>query len=297
MQTERLIDFVHVGLHKTGSTWLQAVGFGQHPGICLLNAEDTELGAFFDRCFVYAGDFDFDAETFRERFAALVRNRTRHVTNPVLLGLSQENLSGHVYTGANARLLADRLRAVFGRPKIVIVLRNQPGMMGSLYANYVRNGGAKGPQGFLRDINIPAAFIGHKLQYDRLVAYYFGLFGKDRVKVLLHEDMVRDLRAFVSDLCGFLGVEAHYGPPAARVLNRGLSSIALRFTRLANGLMGRNLPLLNRVMVRLEARTPGRFRGRRDVKVPEDMAVPFKASNRRLEELLGVRLAEKGYPL
>ena len=295
---QKPIDFIHIGYHKTGSSWLQFVGFTSHPQIELVNEPNSEMENFFNDNFWKADELDFDAEAFRKVFFAKIPEKTLD-DNAKVKGISEENLTGHIYTGYDAKILADRIHRIFGTPKIIIVIRNQIEMIASLYNNYIKHGGCLSLAGFCNDPNMPSFRIFEKLQYDKLIRYYFELFGKEQVKVMIYEEMLIDLNAFMSDIFDFIGVEKHYFNKTKSTINISFSPVSLFLMRISNVLCGRHVPLFQKILTQFDKlccykifhRKPSGFYCIRK------SCDCFKESNKRLAEFLNVDLGVYGYPV
>ena len=92
-----MIDFVHIGYHKTGTSWLQYYGLWKHPNIILLNYNKNpearalkvpEVDELLKQlCCVH--DFDFKPEFFKQK--NLMR-LSQNILNPqVLLALAMKS--------------------------------------------------------------------------------------------------------------------------------------------------------------------------------------------------------------
>jgi hypothetical protein len=159
------------------------------------------------RRLVAAHPFDFDAAAFRAEFEPLLRSSEERELVPVV---DFERLSGHPFSGGyDSREIADRLAAVFPDGLVLVVIREQRSMIASTYKQYVRQGGASSLRRFLeplvsQGLQVPQ-FDFRFFEYHRLLAYYRGLFGADRVLVLTYEQFRDDPSAFVAEIGRFAG--------------------------------------------------------------------------------------------
>ncbi len=294
---QKVVDFIHVGYHKTGSTWLQLVGFQKHPEIELINKPGSNIEKFFYDNFWRADDFDFNPKKFRQAFSKLIE--TSFTFNQAQVrGISEENLTGHVYTGQNAKVLADRIYETFGKVKVIIVVRNQIGMITSLYNNYIQHGGSLSLSAFCKDLNIPGWLIFRKLQYDKLIQYYFNLFGKEQVKVMLYEEMSQDLDKFMNDMFSFIGVKPYSFKNWNCKINPALSPVSLRLARFANAIFAKKVKIFH-LGLRLFDEWIYYKIGRETsaTRLALELSDQFRESNRRLEKLLDRELGIYGYPV
>ena len=137
---------VHVGLSKTGTTWLQdhlfgneAVFYGAAQHETNLKQRSKEYGRLLYLC---QSKRLIDEDSFD---ASLIRQKLAHVVVPegAVPVISNERLSSHVLSGAHDRkMLAQRIKEVFPRtPFFFVCIREQHSMILSSYMQYLRYGG------------------------------------------------------------------------------------------------------------------------------------------------------------
>jgi len=224
---------VHIGYHKTASTWLQeaVLPFARE---ATLAPRDTAI-----RVLLEPNALTFDADAARRRLQA--DNR---------LIVSLEGLSGYLHNGgmhgALSRDIARRLKAVLPDADIVVLIRRQPAILAASYAQYVRYGGTHSPERYLfperfkslkhtrRDKN-PRFDLDH-FAYLPLLRLYRDLFGRDRVHVYLYEAFKGGPRAFLQDFCGRheLDIDTAAPGPGTPPRNRSLPPAALSVVRRIN---------------------------------------------------------------
>ena len=220
---------LHIGYHKTGTTWLQTRIFPRtKTGFCQVARSKTLVPAF-----VQVNPFSFEPEAVRKDFEPGIREARARNLVPVL---SSERLSGNPHSGGyDSKNIADRLAAVFPDARVLVVIREQTSMLVSIYKQYVKAGGAAP---FRRYITVPPAgprmplFRFDFLEYHRLVGYYQDLFGVTNVLVLPYELLQTQPQTFLERIGEFGGV------PVARARLRpkavSLSALTLSFKRHAN---------------------------------------------------------------
>jgi hypothetical protein len=303
---------LHIGLQKTASTWLQhkvfdsaAVGFATVGGEAVVK-----------RQLIAPDDIEFDADTCRSAFMERIEAVGAERLVPVL---SAERLSGDMLYGAyDSTRLADRLARTFPGAKVLIVVREQRSMLFSTYQQYVKVGGQLDVGEYLMRTSKshPWPCDLRRYEYDRLVAYYHGLFGRDNVLTLPYELFRSDPAGFVHRIAAFAGASPDPGtvealkfqkvvnrswPPVGIALKRrlnwlvrerlnpwapldGRSSAGRRLTRAARDL-GRNAP--ERVAERIE-------QGMRST-IAAQVDGCYRESNVRTSDLIGLDLAAFGY--
>ncbi|HEY7603054.1 MAG TPA: sulfotransferase [Gaiellaceae bacterium] len=195
---------VHIGYHKTGTSWLQGRLFGNpKSGMRWLGKSEGHPV----RKLVAARALEFDAAAARAAFDPLLESARADGLLPVV---SFERLTGHPFSGGyDAKEIADRLAAVFPEGRILVVMREQRAALLSTYKQYVRAGGVAPIERFL----VPprskamrtATFTLDHFDYRHLLRYYRGLFGAERVLALPFERFVRDGSGFVAEIGEFAG--------------------------------------------------------------------------------------------
>jgi hypothetical protein len=222
---------IHVGFHKTGSTYLQS-WFARHPEIVY---EPGQVAA----CRSVDG--------LIEQATALPPNRPRVTSCEDFSAPSR----GHSeWSGMAAAQLAvcETLRGLFPEAHILIVTRNFEAIVESAYAELVRHGRAEHYEEFLRSPSI-LHVLPDILNYDRLIAAYRHAFD-GRVTVLPYELLRDDCAAFLRAIEAVLEIRSIDW--SAAVENARLSPEELRwypaFARLV-----RAAPVGERVRGRLAA--------------------------------------------
>lgn len=300
---ERSPSLVHIGFHKTGTTWLQSGLFRSEP---FNIAWDSMAIA---RTIVLTHTLDWCAETVRDELSRCAETETPGSTVDVM---SWERLSGSPHAGGyDSGIIAKRLHELYPEARILIGVREQRSMIEALYRQYVRDGGVASLTGYLHPRNpaeIPQFRFDH-FEYDRLIRKYQELFGSDRVLVLPYERLRHDQDAFVRDICEFCEVD----PPVLPVESNMYTAYGAKTTlvkRQLNKIFVRNsLNPAARYYVknhefrfdRLDNRMPrvldDRIRAGWRAVVGESVEGRYERSNARLAELTGLDLGGYGYAI
>jgi Sulfotransferase family len=307
---------LHVGYHRTATSWLQknvfadqAAGFGwtgkkavDHPVRQVISLRWSE----------------FDADALRGRFDELIEPIRAGGHVPVV---SFERLSGHAASGGHdSAQIAERLKAVFPEARVLVVMREQRSAILSNYKMYVKAGGAA----TLRDFLVPATTPNRRLptfdfeffEYHHLLERYRRLFGAENVLALLYEQFVEDARSYVRSIATFAG-----RPPADSLLDSlpygesqhgSPSTSELRTQRVLNHFIRSELnptpalDLRRRNVLRKLARGPaaamltrGRSAQRLEEALRDDVEElvgdRYRDSNRRIAELTQIDVARYGW--
>jgi hypothetical protein len=197
---------LHLGLHRTGSTWLQQRVFDGRDGRPTPMVPDRAESA---RRIVLAREEDFDADELRRWLAERVESVRRAGGLPVL---SNERFSGNPHSGwFDAQRTFDRLAEVLPEAKVLLVLREQRDLVRSLWLQYVRIGGPASLRDYLRapdpgDHRAPC-FDPSFLRFDRLVESLDRRFGREQVLAIPYDRLRQDPRDFLARIGAFLGTE------------------------------------------------------------------------------------------
>ena len=137
------IDFIHIGFHKTASTFLQSKVFPKIQDLIVLNHQNSISDKWFHDNFVRPDAHSFDKTLFQKDFLTQFGNSMTGSGQRPILAISEENISGDIYTGLESQELMNRLYDVFGSTCILIVIRNQVDFLLSAYSNHIIHGGVK----------------------------------------------------------------------------------------------------------------------------------------------------------
>jgi len=329
----RSINFIHIGYPKTGSTWFQYRGFKKHPKIGLLNYDTPEAKYDFNSLLSYiceAHDLNFSPDEIQKKFKNLVlrHNLFDDRGSCISKGISAEMLSGNIYNGQDSVQICDRLFSVFGPVKIIIIIRSQIEMIESIYKQYVHEGGTLGINKFLDNSCFPIADLINRLQYQKLINYYYKIFGESYVFVGLYEMFKFRKEVLLKELYDFLEVGTdHISEDEEEYLNRSHHPVTLKLDRFVNllfnnrygiSLLGGNLfnkslkfrdgnkmtigTIYRRIIIEkyLDPYVMYRFFKAKPLlkeSVRESLNVHFYDCNKYLSSLLQIDLREFGYPV
>lgn len=189
---------LHIGMHKTASTFLQHWYFPQLEVNSCMHPKVT--GEYIGR----SPDFD------PEQFYTMIESETVPYPGSNILLISHEAFSGSV-SGTKTQkkyLISERLVTAFPNAKIIVVVRRQRDWLKSLYAFRVSLSKKHEVRSF-EDFLINRKFIENafdKLQYDKLVALYVKHFGRSNLLVIPYESIRKDWTGFQREVCGFIGI-------------------------------------------------------------------------------------------
>lgn len=246
--------FLHIGLHKTGTTYLQEEIFPRMPDVTFITRTSTQLNHAFNRL-QYADDSLFDPEDVLREMRGIHRP-----DRPILI--SDESLSGKVlyFNYINRTMIARRLGQIFPDATVILFIRGQIDIILSHYNQYVRSRGMKSIDDFLwlnqGDTPIEINYAKRRKKVDQsrlyyntddiflhpdnflyypLISTYKSIF--NRVEVLLQEDLAMERKATLAKLYEIVGRSPHHASTAKQSsVNESLASWVLPSVRLANRL-------------------------------------------------------------
>lgn len=297
---------VHVGPHKTGTTWLQQQVLAKARGIepCL-DSNKTH------RAFLTPNFRQFAVDKVANIFADNIASAEQQ---SIPLVMSDEALGGYAFAHKYLReVAAFRVRAAFPEAKILLTIRQQDKLLASLYCEYLRNGHSACLRDFISQEtfhpNVEPFLDVSFYKWDRVIRFYRELFGEDRVLALPMEWMVANPGGSIRKLEEFLGKPLRLGPEEidTRPERPSLSGWALTTLRIANRFHAQDVRTRkpqgflspNSLAYRVDRITPRWARRRskqRALRTIETLiGEHFRESNRECARLTNFDLAELGY--
>jgi hypothetical protein len=304
---------VHIGYHKTATTWLQRTLFSTDSEYFVPLSPDgnpNRLG----RCFVFDRDgvllspFEMNRDAILDQVAAVAAGVEIAGKIPVI---SHERLSGNFYGGAfDAKIIADRIKACLPNARILCVIREQKDMILSTYHQFIRIGGTDSLGKYLarRQDGKRPGFTLDTLRYVDAVSYYQELFGRVNTLVLPYELLKTDPDDFAKRIGNLVSVSVEKGAVDSTVIynERTRDSLALRFpfvnlfshrssvnshSPLYSSAGARLVSAIDRLLGAIGASPVEKFEREIEAAVQDR----YEAGNRELSERIGIDLAQFGY--
>lgn len=213
---------LHVGVHRTGTTFLQKRFFPFLEGVhfvCRDNYSDPAAGSAADRLGRIAATDPLFLDLGAER-AALERSFEPVEQETILI--SMERWFGSMWYGFHNNLVnSQTFKYLFPEARIILTIRRQDTLLESLYRQILRRYGYATVDSFVNlvdgrflELNESQMFFPsvnpRRLDFYRYVRNYSSLFGEHNVLVLPFERMVREPEVFFERLSGFVGAEPYY---------------------------------------------------------------------------------------
>lgn len=194
---------IHIGYPKAGSTWLQSF-FSSHKELFHI-ANRREISENFG----HRNLFDFNKKIIFRKYSQFFK--ICESTKKVGI-ISSEFLSGNLYLngGMDSKVYADRLKQIFPKAKILIIIREQSSFLYSLYKHDISyNGGFWNINEFLNPkwhFMRRSCFHPRFVLYSGLINYYQNLFGGENVLILPFELLKTEKNKLIIEISRFLGL-------------------------------------------------------------------------------------------
>ena len=218
---------IHIGYHKTGTTWLQKTLFSVNSEAFIPlapNGKPKHFGNYFfsDPEGHLLSPFQSNKQVILKGVETTLRGLDLQGKIPVI---SNERLSGNPHSGSfDSKIIADRIKEYFPDAKIFCVTREQKDMILSTYFQYLKVGGADSLQSYLtrKYDERRSGFTLESLKYENLISYYHQLFSPKIVLVLPYEMLSRKPADFVKRIGNFVsvGIDKNLINPAVKFNTR-----------------------------------------------------------------------------
>lgn len=237
--------FVHVGMPKTGTTYLQEQVFPYIKGVHFWR--DTNCDEY--TAYIKSIQFGNPSQCHWPEHGQRIRQYMESFQDDRIL-ISDESLCGGVLGGihlnfSNFNNCASILKQVFPEAKLIMTIRRQDAYLESLYRQSLKQGYSQTINRFLNwdDSNFgsykPYGTAGpnidvRSLQYGRYIDTYAGMFGRDNVLVLPQELLLTQPEAFNSRVTDFMGASLGKIPEPKSLANVSYSYRACRVAIVCN---------------------------------------------------------------
>lgn len=213
--------YIHTGIRKTATSWLQNIIFNKCPEINYIAKTDD----YYPQWLIdwhYLDDFAFEQQKQK------IKNKLTSVRKPQKVNL----ISSEAFTNTGViHSQAYRIKSIYPNAKIIITLRNPIDTIQSHYRHDVSLGDAWLPMEEYLDYKRTPFVIGKRRSiylpdffYNEMVSLYNQLFDKTNVCILLYEDLIQKPKYFINQLEVFMGVNLHFDENTLNTkLNTGTS--------------------------------------------------------------------------
>ena len=190
---------IHLGIHKTASTFFQKKIFNNLNGYLYFNRNSLQK---FKDYILYTDEFYFDKEIAFDFFSSAIDRREENII------ISDEDFYGLPFSGGtNRKRNLDRLLETFkGKMdvKFIIFFREQDSLLNSLYLQYIKTGGTASPKSFMNSIKPPVFIQTSYFKYDKYIQYISNRIGEKSICYLFYEDFKVNKNSVISEIELFL---------------------------------------------------------------------------------------------
>lgn len=306
--------YIHVGYPKNASTTLQMDIFPNIKGASYLgriyNSEQPFISKELSEA-VYAISMQDSIEFSYQEIEKKIQRSFRdiNIQNDKLV-ISWEAFSHNV---ADRKLIAERLNKLFPDANILVIIRNQMDALQSMYAflvcqmgkNINVSYGRPSISSFEKWISEQEDFLSRSyistLRYYEFISEYWDLFGKERVTVLLFEELAKFPELFFEKMALFLDTDCIIPPGSplprrnTKPTNKTLLYYKLR-NRFPQIIPSRFLPGVAIRWARVFFNSGAGARGEKlPLEMQERLMNMYRESNRKLQQELGIDLGKHGY--
>lgn len=230
-------NIIHVGLHKSGSTFLQSKIFPEIKNHIYLGFYNSNLLLEEVRYFQNCSNYSFNENKIKNlvEFINNCKNKNRNFL------ISSEAFTGGLPslaygTGVFIEMIAGRIKKYIPNPKIVLILRNQRDIICSSYKDDIQLGHTCNFDEWVKERLKMNSFEYYK--YDKMVSYYQNIFGKNNVLVYLYEevfDSPEGMQNFLKDIGLELKISDHrISQTMMKKINISNSNLITKLTRFIN---------------------------------------------------------------
>ncbi|OGD67250.1 hypothetical protein A2442_00560 [Candidatus Campbellbacteria bacterium RIFOXYC2_FULL_35_25] len=206
------IDFLGVGTIRGGTTWVHEC-LKEHPQVCVPTPKETH---FFNDSYKYQKGLTYYSSFFKSK-----KCKVRGEINPGYL---------------NNPMIAEKIKKNFPNIKILIFLRNPIERAWSHFLKH-KNKGCNQIEKFEEILKKENIYINTGFYYKN-IKKYIELFGKEKVLILIYEDLEKNPEKFIESIYSFIGVDKTFKP---KVLSRKVNYL---------GYSNAYLPKLNKILIR-----------------------------------------------
>lgn len=240
--------YIHIGYPKAASTAIQKGYLGRHNQLLHLGCGRTKNTEYWDDHGYIDADINLALEIdlrYKTRFAydpahtkAVFDKYFRQANddkNIHAVGISNENFCFNWHGGIDVVEKAARLKDIFGDgTKILFVLRNQKGLIESMYKETVRFGYAGSFPDYLEYLwTYKDRNFFHEFCFNNIYKLYADLFNVSNVQILFFEELKEDSADFFRKLSSGIGI-SYYSLNMDKEYNKQLSDQELAIKRILN---------------------------------------------------------------
>jgi hypothetical protein len=224
---------IHIGYHKTATTWFQRIYYPHVENLTYVHRKKVRKAFLSDSAFKFNPD---------KALSILGKSSSGRLI------LCEEELSGNIHSGGLfgylSKEIGTRLKLTLPNSQVVIFIRNQLDMLGSVYKQYVEEGGTHSVTRYLHPhrylsssgfspMKVPLFSFDH-FEYHPLIQHYEALFGRENIFVFLYEDFSQNPEDFMARYRNLFDLRVDHNQISFEKVNISYKPIVLPIARFLN---------------------------------------------------------------
>ncbi|MBN1389966.1 MAG: sulfotransferase [Candidatus Thermoplasmatota archaeon] len=212
---------LHIGIQRTGTTFLQNLIFPHLKNVNLISKHHMELLYLLRSPELKVEDKKKVLKYFKDDQINLIsdENIWWHYVVPWFIEDIENRRIEHI----------DKIHELFPDAKIIFGTRDIDSLIVSLYNYYILYGGYLKFEPWQKEYH---QYTRANINYDSYIEHLFKIYGKENVYIYQFGDMKKDVNQFVKGICDFIGTET---PTFSnKRINSGHSLWQLKVSRIMN---------------------------------------------------------------
>jgi hypothetical protein len=191
---------IHIGYHKTGTTFLNRKFFTNHPQIHHMGKPYSHDDPVREMIARIVGLKKYDVDLCKE------------IYNKNILPIQEDKIvsisDGHIVKQNSVDSLKDipkRMLDVAGEVSVIVVIRKQYDYIKSLYVQHIGSNDEKRSFNEWFDSNWErGGMLKSRMNYFNRIKPYVDVLGRDNVGIFIYEQLQKDSDLFMNNLCNFI---------------------------------------------------------------------------------------------
>jgi len=191
---------IHIGYHKTGTTFLNRKFFKNHPQIHHMGkpyAHDDPIREMIERIIgVKKFNVNLCKSIYKKNILPIQKNKIITISDGQIV---KQNFV------RNLQSIPERMLDIFGEVSVIIVIRRQYDYVKSLYVQHIGvNNEKKTFDEWFDDNWDSGGLIKSRMDYFSRIKAYIDVLGRENVGIFMYEQLQKNPDMFINDMCNFM---------------------------------------------------------------------------------------------